>query len=455
MPNGLHADAISALLTLGRELTHASLTAALVQRAADEVAPLGFEPPLSLTLAPVWHWRLPVSPIVAATGLLPLPMHQLPSQIRTGLPFVPAIACYLDCTSWGEQVLGGLLFLWDSAKAHHVPALVGARGGEHPVLLLRQVYARLLDGRELAVHTAESDAQFHDIFNSVPQGIVVVAAHAQVNEVASSLLKIPVGQVEVEVLGQAMRAARSRCYNSTALDQAYQPLQQSLDAEVVVDWQLDDRIWRVDTHPILRSGYNGRVWLFQDVTAQIKLERMLRREASHDPLTGLFNRRAFFDRAQEYYQTRGPLPVEADGAVPGAQMALLMFDIDHFKKVNDTYGHPVGDQVLKEVARRAQAQLREGDVLARYGGEEFIVLLIHCSSEVARAAAERLRLAMQAKPFQVDGVDIEVRISVGLALRRDEAETLAEVIERADQNLYRAKREGRNRVVDGCGLLPI
>jgi len=125
-----------------------------------------------------------------------------------------------------------------------------------------------------------------------------------------------------------------------------------------------------------------------------------------------------------------------------------MLDIDHFKRVNDHYGHPAGDEVLKEVAHRAKSVLRDGDVLARYGGEEFIVLLNVASKNVARAAAERLRTVVEAQPVRVGQLTIGVSISVGLALREGESKTLMRTIERADANLYRAKREGRNRVVD-------
>ena len=137
-----------------------------------------------------------------------------------------------------------------------------------------------------------------------------------------------------------------------------------------------------------------------------------------------------------------------EGANDTHRFALVMFDIDHFKRINDLHGHPIGDQVLREVARRAKSILREGDVLARYGGEEFIVLLSAACKEDARAAAERLRTVIDAQPVQLDRQAIAVSISVGLALRKGEAETLQRTIERADANLYRAKREGRNRVVD-------
>lgn len=439
MPTGAHADALTALLTLAKQLTRASMTAALIQRAPGEVVPLRSEPQLGLRHAPVWHWHLPVTAKEVSAGLEPLPLEHLPSLITSGLPFIPATVAYLDCTAWGQQVTGGLLFVWDAEQTvlAHAPT-------DDPVLLLRPVYARLLDGRHLAVQTVESSAQFHDIFNSVPQGIVVVSGQgveAQANLCAAALLRIPQGLVAVDVLAQAMRSARARCDNAAQLDVAYRPLQHALDTEVVVDWYLDDRTWRVNTRPLLGSGLNGRVWLFEDVTAQIQLERVLRRDATHDALTGLFNRRAFFDRAHAHYQSHN--------ATPGRSLALLMFDIDHFKQVNDRYGHPGGDEVLREVAQRAQAFLRDGDVLARYGGEEFILLLDAGTLEEAEAAGERLRQAMAAQPVCVGVQTINVSISVGVTLRGDECEPLAQTLERADQLLYRAKREGRNRVVAG------
>lgn len=452
MPTVSHADALGALLALARHLTGANMAAALVQRAPGVVVPLRAEPPIGLTHAPVWHWQLPTTRRGDEAGLLTVPPEQLPSLVATGLPFTPALVAYLDCTAWGEHVAGGLLFLWDEAQAPSATELAQTNAQvASPVWLLRPVYARLLDGRHLAVQTVESGAQFHDIFNSVPQGIVVVSgqgAQAQVNQVASELLQIPGGPVSVDVLAPAMRTVRARCDNTRELELAYQALQQNLDAEVVVNWTLDDHVWRVSTRPILQDGHNGRVWLFQDITAQIRLEHVLRMEASHDALTGLFNRRAFFDRAQARYHAQALSPAPSEGGEAPTGLALLLLDIDHFKAVNDRFGHPVGDQVLRDVAHRARALLREGDVLARYGGEEFILLMGPTARAAARAAAERLRLAMAAAPVQVNGLSIDVRISVGLTLRRDAHETLAQTIERADRNLYRAKRDGRNRVVD-------
>ena len=159
-------------------------------------------------------------------------------------------------------------------------------------------------------------------------------------------------------------------------------------------------------------------------------------------MTGLLNRRAFFDRAQMAF--RQP----PEDAADTHRLALVMFDIDHFKRVNDLHGHTAGDQVLKEVAHRAKSILRDGDLLARYGGEEFIVLLTATRKEDARTAADRLRAVISAQGVQVDDHAISVSISVGLAFQADGTETLQQTIERADACLYRAKREGRNCVVD-------
>ena len=439
-------DALIAFLQGVSVQSRCRLALALWQRAPDEVVPLCSVPNIALSHTPVWRWRLPVSPKTGTHAVQRLSRKELPSLVTAGLPFSPGLALYVDCSAFGRMAGGGFVLIWDEATALSDGfADADLVGGEATVQWLRPVYAQLVDARQWEEQNAESAAQFHHVFDSVPQGIVVLSARhpqAQINAAAAALLGLSAGWVPAEVLAQAMRATRERCDNAAELEQAYAPLQSDLDAELVARWFLDDCVWRVDTHPILQSGHKGRVWLFHDITPQVRLERFLRMEANHDPLTGLFNRRAFFDRAQVAFQLPSPGPSD------GHRLALVMLDIDHFKAVNDQYGHPAGDMVLKEVARRAKSVLRDGDVLARYGGEEFIVLLNVISSDTARVAAERLRTVMDTEPVQVGDQAITVSVSVGLALRSSGSETLLQTIERADANLYRAKRQGRNRVVD-------
>ena len=156
-----------------------------------------------------------------------------------------------------------------------------------------------------------------------------------------------------------------------------------------------------------------------------------------DPLTGLGNRR-HFDRAVR------PMLESCDTG--GACAALLVIDIDHFKRVNDILGHDMGDQILKEVAARLASNLRAVDVIARYGGEEFMVALPGADAPAARAAAERLRHYVGGTPIVLDGQALSVTASVGVAELRP-GESLRDVFKRADAALYRAKHAGRNRVM--------
>lgn len=173
-------------------------------------------------------------------------------------------------------------------------------------------------------------------------------------------------------------------------------------------------------------------------TIALDIENMrLRKVSVTDPLTGAYNR--------EFLHTR--LPAELAAARHrGVALSVAMVDVDHFKPINDRYGHAVGDEVLAQVAERLRAATRKGDVLVRYGGEEFLVVLPDADLDRAGEVGERMRLAMQAETIETStGATIEVRISAGVAALalEDDATSL---IRRADTALYRAKGCGRNRV---------
>jgi len=159
-----------------------------------------------------------------------------------------------------------------------------------------------------------------------------------------------------------------------------------------------------------------------------------------DGLTGLYNRR--------YMEGHLATLVE-DAANTGKSVALLIFDIDYFKAVNDTYGHAAGDMVLKEFAERISGNVRSVDLACRLGGEEFVVVMPDTDLAFAMTIAERLRQCVAAKPFRLDetGRTLDVTVSVGIGVTHGPHDTVAKLLERADQGLYRAKRDGRNRVV--------
>jgi diguanylate cyclase (GGDEF)-like protein len=163
-----------------------------------------------------------------------------------------------------------------------------------------------------------------------------------------------------------------------------------------------------------------------------------RREARIDPLTQVWNRRAL-DELLERELARGRRSADPVG--------IIMLDLDHFKKVNDFYGHEAGDEVLREAVRRMRSRIRAEDALCRYGGEEFLVILSHCSLTGARSTAENIRHRIAAEPFEVDGQSIAVTASLGLSeCLPDSGLTPDELIHMADSAMYHAKEKGRNRV---------
>jgi diguanylate cyclase (GGDEF)-like protein len=198
-----------------------------------------------------------------------------------------------------------------------------------------------------------------------------------------------------------------------------------------------------------REAETNLAWAFAHQASiaidNARLFKQVHHLAITDPLTGIFNRRHFFELAS----------VEFERASRYSQpLSLLMWDIDHFKTVNDTHGHRIGDQVLRMVAERGRQNLREGDLLGRYGGEEFVALLNGADRESARIIGERVRIAIEREPYLVEGGDVSISISVGVA-DLDDCQSLEVMLDRADQALYQAKRSGRNRVLVWSTVVPL
>jgi diguanylate cyclase (GGDEF)-like protein len=174
------------------------------------------------------------------------------------------------------------------------------------------------------------------------------------------------------------------------------------------------------------------------LSRQMNIER-LTDAATLDPLTGCYNRREFESQIQRSI---------ADADRHKKPLSVIMFDIDHFKAVNDTHGHPAGDEVLKEISRVVSQSMRKGDTLARYGGEEFVAILPETERDRAIELADRLRLKIQAAQVKTDRGIIKVTASFGIAQRHHQAAS-SRLIMDADEMLYKAKLNGRNRVMPG------
>ena len=167
-------------------------------------------------------------------------------------------------------------------------------------------------------------------------------------------------------------------------------------------------------------------------------QRQMYESALRDDLTKTFNKKYFTDRLESEF---------AFATRTKANLSLVAFDLDHFKQINDTYGHPVGDQVLAEFAQVVSVLVRAEDVFARIGGEEFAVICQSTDPAQAQAVAERIRQGVTAHGFSVDGHVLPVAISAGVASIPEQSITDAQaLVSAADQALYEAKRTGRNRV---------
>lgn len=169
-----------------------------------------------------------------------------------------------------------------------------------------------------------------------------------------------------------------------------------------------------------------------------RLQDQLREQAHRDPLTGQYNRRYLDTTLQREMlkAAREQLPV-----------TLLMVDIDHFKTINDSHGHPVGDEVLRQMGLILATHARSHDVVCRYGGEEFLLMLPQLPAPQALHRAEQLRRAAKVHVFSTEAGDIHVTLSVGVATYPENGQTVDELLRSADHALYQAKREGRDRVV--------
>ncbi|MGE8482217.1 MAG: GGDEF domain-containing protein [Pseudomonas sp.] len=226
-------------------------------------------------------------------------------------------------------------------------------------------------------------------------------------------------------------------------------------AQVLVNGAVEDREYRIiaadgqvrwlsDKCFINRQAEPGEpviiVGIAEDITEKKQMETELHRLATTDVLTQSSNRRHFFECANhEFEQARQQ----------GKPLAFLLLDIDDFKVINDTYGHPEGDKVLQRIAESGRAALRRGDLFGRIGGEEFAAVFPGCAPDMAMQVAERLQREIQRLSFSHDDQTFGITVSQGLTSLTPEDENLDSLFARADAAMYQAKRQGKNRIISG------
>jgi diguanylate cyclase (GGDEF)-like protein len=174
-----------------------------------------------------------------------------------------------------------------------------------------------------------------------------------------------------------------------------------------------------------------------DITERKRKEEQLNQLATTDSLTGLLNRRHFIALAEQELERSRRFET---------RFSILMFDIDHFKQVNDTYGHSMGDTVLTSLGTQTRRLFRGIDLMARVGGEEFMVLMPETELEEALRAAERFRRAIADLELEMEGKTLSITVSIGLAALVEPGQALKQIMHHADIALYEAKRAGRNRI---------
>jgi len=232
-----------------------------------------------------------------------------------------------------------------------------------------------------------------------------------------------------------VRSRRDRAYTYLILlssKESKQDIVQGLEAGA------DDYLTKPYDDEELKARLRAGERILQLEDRLVEARENMRFQATHDPLTSLWNRGVIEELlSREIHRSRR----EKSCTV------IMLCDVDHFKNVNDRYGHNTGDDVLKELARRLQHSVRSYDMVGRFGGEEFLVILNKCDPSSAATRAENLRAAIAKKPFQTRSNALDVTISVGLTLSTDfEHESLDEILAATDVAMYAAKNAGRNCV---------
>ncbi|MEA4908539.1 MAG: histidine kinase N-terminal 7TM domain-containing protein [Anaerolineaceae bacterium] len=273
------------------------------------------------------------------------------------------------------------------------------------------------------------------IFESIEEGVIICDTHNRLIDLNPAVQRIT-GITPSGNIGQPV----TRVFDP--IPALVEQLKDTTPGEADVQIEQDSgwRYYHIHRTPI-HSHHDrlmGQVFILHDITEQTRLYHEVQQLATFDPLTNTYNRRVFQELSKKEIQRLRRYPQD---------LSLILVDIDQFKRVNDAFGHQVGDQVLKAMAEICQALIRSMDILGRYGGEEFVILLPETSAESAREIAERLREKISQTPFGETREPIYITASFGVAtFGTDNPGEFEELFYHADLALYRAKNHGRNQV---------
>jgi diguanylate cyclase (GGDEF)-like protein/PAS domain S-box-containing protein len=292
---------------------------------------------------------------------------------------------------------------------------------------------------DLAAEDQPNEARLQTILEQSPIGVSVSRRDSGVVIFANMRFAELIGLPREQVIGSR---ARDYYVDDNQRERVIERLRTSgsvVNMEVQFKRADETTFWTLFTvnQAVIQGLEVNLAWIY-DYTERRNMEEALRDMASKDPLTGIYNRRSFMEMARQQlarsHRFKEP-------------MSVVVLDVDHFKKINDTYGHATGDDALRMVAGACSSILREYDILGRLGGEEFVVVLPGATPDESRVVAERLRRHIARMPINGPDGRFHMTASMGIAGVEPAGDTLEKAIHRSDLALYRAKREGRNRVV--------
>ena len=268
------------------------------------------------------------------------------------------------------------------------------------------------------------------LIEGMSDGVVVLDSQNRLIDINATVAEI-LNQSQHPIIGEPMEKVFTNWAN---LVETFHDVQNARAEVLVEDRYLDMQISPLHDR---RNNFIGRLVVWRDITDLKQIQHDLHELATHDSLTQAYNRRHFMDIAEKEYQR---------AVKTQSFFSLIMMDIDHFKNVNDTHGHQVGDEVIKKFSQICVDNVRPSDTFARFGGEEFILLLPGTSLSQAMETAERLQKALK-DAFQDSGLRVPVTASFGVTAMSDVHIAMDEIIQQADHALYTAKETGRNKIV--------